>query len=216
MYKSQKGSSVVYALLLLVIVGIIGGTGWYVWNSNKNTNNSLNKASQATSAKPSAKKNTETAEQVKYYDIKELSIKIKLTPDTQDLLCNVTANNRGIQCSLESFVTAVNEAGATILSSTGENDCERLVGVSLFKPSERYLLEDSPVQTIKFDKNGEPLSQYKDNVFRLADGRYALITHIQWSCYDGPKVNQPNLLEQLRTDTIKKLDNLLRYNLTSY
>jgi type II secretory pathway pseudopilin PulG len=42
MNKNQKGFSVVEILLILVIIGILSGTGWYVYNSNKKTNNLLN------------------------------------------------------------------------------------------------------------------------------------------------------------------------------
>jgi len=39
MYKNQKGFSAIEAILILVIVGLIGFTGWYVWNSKKKTEN---------------------------------------------------------------------------------------------------------------------------------------------------------------------------------
>lgn len=44
--KSQKGFSVIEGLLILVIVGLLGGTGWYVWDSKKNSDKSLNTAAQ--------------------------------------------------------------------------------------------------------------------------------------------------------------------------
>jgi Tfp pilus assembly protein PilX len=61
MSKNQKGFSVVEGLLILVIVGILGGTGWYVWNSNKKTNDLLNSVDKSSSVGAKAtKKNTET------------------------------------------------------------------------------------------------------------------------------------------------------------
>jgi Tfp pilus assembly protein PilX len=42
MKNNQNGFSVVEGLLILVIVGILSGTGLYVWNSNKKTNETLN------------------------------------------------------------------------------------------------------------------------------------------------------------------------------
>jgi cytoskeletal protein RodZ len=57
MSKKQSGFSVVAVLLILVIVGIIGGTGWYVVQANKNTNDTLNNSGLGTAAK-SAKKTT--------------------------------------------------------------------------------------------------------------------------------------------------------------
>lgn len=44
MSKNQKGFSAVEALLILVIAGIIGGVGWYVWNANQQTNKTLDTA----------------------------------------------------------------------------------------------------------------------------------------------------------------------------
>lgn len=42
--KNQRGFSLVEGLLLFVLVGIIGGAGWYVYNSNKQANESLKNA----------------------------------------------------------------------------------------------------------------------------------------------------------------------------
>lgn len=42
--KTEKGFALVEGLLILVIVGMLGGLGWYVWNTNKNTNESLTSA----------------------------------------------------------------------------------------------------------------------------------------------------------------------------
>ena len=53
--KNQKGFGAVEALLILVIVGIISGAGWYVMKANKNIDNTNNKTAASTSA-PAAKK----------------------------------------------------------------------------------------------------------------------------------------------------------------
>jgi Tfp pilus assembly protein PilE len=61
MSKNQNGFGVVEGLLILVIVGILGGTGWYVWNSNNKTNDLLNSAEKSSSIGAKAtKKNTVT------------------------------------------------------------------------------------------------------------------------------------------------------------
>jgi hypothetical protein len=57
MKRNQCGFTAVAGLLVLVIVAIIGGTGWYVMQANKNTDNTLNKAGLGTAAK-SAKKSS--------------------------------------------------------------------------------------------------------------------------------------------------------------
>jgi hypothetical protein len=42
MSKNQKGFSAIEGLLIFIIVGIIAGVGWYVWDSNKKTDETLN------------------------------------------------------------------------------------------------------------------------------------------------------------------------------
>lgn len=44
MIKRQCGFTVVEALLLLIIAGLIGFIGWYVWSTNSATNKSLRNA----------------------------------------------------------------------------------------------------------------------------------------------------------------------------
>jgi hypothetical protein len=55
MKKNQYGFSAVEASLILVIVGIIGGTGWYVWHSQSNAGKVYSSVSDY-SAKLSQKK----------------------------------------------------------------------------------------------------------------------------------------------------------------
>lgn len=59
--KNNKGFGAIEALLIVVIIGILGFTGWYVWNSHKKTNSIYNAANQVNSStttypKGSAKK----------------------------------------------------------------------------------------------------------------------------------------------------------------
>ena len=63
MNKNQNGFSVVEALLIFVIVGTIGGTGWYVYNSNKKTNDLLNSADNTKILNPSKSKKAEHAKE---------------------------------------------------------------------------------------------------------------------------------------------------------
>jgi hypothetical protein len=56
--KDRGGFSAVAALLIIVLIGIIGGTGWYVMQANKKTNDALNNAGLGTVAKASKKKQT--------------------------------------------------------------------------------------------------------------------------------------------------------------
>jgi hypothetical protein len=62
MNKSQKGFSAIEGLLILIILGIIAGTSWYVLDSNKKTDNLLNAAdnSKILNASNSKNKNNKT------------------------------------------------------------------------------------------------------------------------------------------------------------
>jgi hypothetical protein len=55
MKKSQDGFSAVEGLLIAVIVGMLGGVGWYVWHANSQVNKNLNAAESTKLAIQSAK-----------------------------------------------------------------------------------------------------------------------------------------------------------------
>jgi hypothetical protein len=52
MRRNQKGFSAVEGILIFIIVAIIAGVGWYVWDSNKKTNDILNSADNTKIASP--------------------------------------------------------------------------------------------------------------------------------------------------------------------
>jgi hypothetical protein len=58
--KNDSGFSAVEALLILVILGILGGTGWFVWNARQNANKSLtsNNSTVPTISKQNTSKST--------------------------------------------------------------------------------------------------------------------------------------------------------------
>lgn len=58
----QKGFTVIEGLLLLVIVGILGFTGWYVWHSKVTSESSYNKT-QSISGTTSSSKSPITKDQ---------------------------------------------------------------------------------------------------------------------------------------------------------
>lgn len=57
---NHKGFSPVAIILLIVLVGLVGATGWYVYNSNKKTNESLNNAQNSVNSAADSKKATAT------------------------------------------------------------------------------------------------------------------------------------------------------------
>ncbi len=58
--KNSKGFSAIETLLIVVIVGIIGGTGWYVLHAKNNADKNLNEAVK-TNLKASAKELSKSA-----------------------------------------------------------------------------------------------------------------------------------------------------------
>jgi type II secretory pathway pseudopilin PulG len=79
--KNQKGFAVLEGLLVLIIIGMLAGIGWYVMRASKNTNNILNSAS--TSSTKSAAKKTSSAGATKYLSIDEWGVKIPLSEKDQ-------------------------------------------------------------------------------------------------------------------------------------
>lgn len=62
---NQQGLGVVQALLTVIIIGIIGGTGYYVYDSSQQANDSLTKAGSSTEALPVNKKSSKNAPEAK-------------------------------------------------------------------------------------------------------------------------------------------------------
>ena len=50
---SQKGFAVVETALIIVILAIVGGTGYYIYQANKKTSNTYNSAAKAAQSSPS-------------------------------------------------------------------------------------------------------------------------------------------------------------------
>lgn len=72
--KNQKGFTVVEGLLILVIVGLIGGVGWYVWDAKKESDKSLNQASSTDISGTTKTSETPTPDGYVKYENKELGI----------------------------------------------------------------------------------------------------------------------------------------------
>lgn len=93
---NQKGFGGVEGLLILVIIGLIGGTGYFVLHSQQQTQATLNSTSKAagnvqkTAAKPSQ---IQTSSSKKFLEIPEMGIKLSLTKDIEDAYYKITDDN---------------------------------------------------------------------------------------------------------------------------
>ena len=82
MKKNQKGFSVVGGLIVLVVVCVIGGTGWYIWQSrDKSTQQATNKAEESKEEVPEVENNSS-----EYLEIKDWNVKVRLGDANPNLL----------------------------------------------------------------------------------------------------------------------------------
>ncbi|MDB5163618.1 MAG: hypothetical protein JWS12_235 [Candidatus Saccharibacteria bacterium] len=138
---NSKGFSAVEALLILIIVGVIGFVGWYVYKSQKDTNKTLNNTSQGastpqkvtktpTSSSPQSMTTTQ-----KSLTVKEWGVQVPLDANTTDLY--YTLNN-----SVASFRTKQLD---TLLPSCTTNS----VQVARGKATDTYPAPGTETSTFK-------------------------------------------------------------------
>jgi type II secretory pathway pseudopilin PulG len=81
MKKSQDGFSAVEGLLIIIIIGILGGVGWYVWNSQKQVDKTYSQTANS-SVSPKTKNTSSSAaldSSPSYFVIKEWGVKVPVT-----------------------------------------------------------------------------------------------------------------------------------------
>jgi uncharacterized protein (UPF0333 family) len=75
---NQKGFAALEAVLIVVILAILGGTGYYVYHANKKADDTLNSASQAAQSSPSKSKSIKASaanSAPKYFTITEWGVR---------------------------------------------------------------------------------------------------------------------------------------------
>ena len=76
-FNKNSGFTVIEGLLILVILVIIGSTGWYVWHSQKNADKTYDSSSDTSQTASSNNKSTTTQQ---YLVIKEWGVKVPEMP----------------------------------------------------------------------------------------------------------------------------------------
>lgn len=74
---NQKGFAALEAILIVVILAMIGGTGFYVYNSNKKASDTYNSATKVSQSSPAQK----TSSKAQFFTIPEWGVKAKYTGD---------------------------------------------------------------------------------------------------------------------------------------
>lgn len=86
MNSKQKGFSALYLILLLVVIGILGGTGWYVYTAKRNTEKSLEQSNvsnvpQTKKSSPATKPPTAKADEKKEFTNRGTGVSFKYPKD---------------------------------------------------------------------------------------------------------------------------------------
>ncbi|HVS58961.1 MAG TPA: hypothetical protein VHD60_04500 [Candidatus Saccharimonadales bacterium] len=110
--SSEHGFAAVETILIIIILAIIGLTGWYVWHSKQNADKTLNTASQTT-------KNDTVAPQTSYLTVKEWSVKIPLSTDIKDAYYVYNQQNDTVYLSKDSYKGTNCAADQTTLGALG-------------------------------------------------------------------------------------------------
>ena len=134
---NQKGFGAVEIVLLVVLVGIIAGAGWYVYQSQKKTKESLDNANQNIEQISKSNKEINEADKKsensskKYLEIKELGVKVELDDATADAyyvmqngfayISTTSLKNAGPECSAE-------KTGVVAISKVNKTDTDEMTG----------------------------------------------------------------------------------------
>ncbi len=121
---SQKGFAVVESLLVVVVLLIAGGTGFYVYHASKTASDTLAAASQSSQSSPGKAAKAINARQpsppASYLDITQWNVKIGLSQASEGASYKVAGNDTS---NPPIFLEVFSSQGAAIVSPAGKN-CE--------------------------------------------------------------------------------------------
>lgn len=183
MNKTQKGFAVLESLLILVIIAIIGGTGYYVWHSKAQTDKNLDNASNSSQSlvtqntKSKSNKAAVPATATKYLTIKEWGIRIPYNGE-DTFSYHIDPSNPG----LASIISAD-------LSKNYDCTASGAGMIIQFAPSDG----SSP------SGDGPTVKEYEaqhPGTYKIIGDNYYLITHDQSSCSGSVTADAQNQANQ--------------------
>jgi hypothetical protein len=178
----QKGFAAVETLLILVVIAIIGGTGYYVYHSYNKSNDNLNTAqTNANSATPPKKKDS-----TKYLTITEWNIRAPIT-GTMEL--QYTLMNNDTQADFTSKQLLDKDAACT--AGFGGT-------ISRYAPDENASADGTGNETAK-----ERAAKADKSTYAYVGGNYYFFDHSQAGC--GDDVAKTKDAQQQTNDAVKAL-----------
>lgn len=168
-YKSlnQRGFGAVEALLIIVIVGIVGGTGYYVYRANNNSTNTQDSAqTDANTAAPHKK--TDAKPTVQYETLTEWGVR---APVSGSLKLQYTMSSDGKQANFTSAqLLAVDSACTADFGGT----------ISRYAPTDNASTGGAS-QTAK-----DRAAQSDKSTYAYVGGYYYFFDHSQAACGSDP------------------------------
>jgi type II secretory pathway pseudopilin PulG len=215
--NKHNGFSTVEVILVIVILGILSVTGWYVFNSNTNTSDSSGSAQSIKTNLKASSTTSDTSTEALVHPIKEFNLEIKLTKETSTLVHHFS--DKGSNFVIFSLQNFIDEANANdypyVTSSGGKVNCDSLASIAIIESRVKVETIGSEPYGKLLDGNGEPV---QENVVKLKDGRYVLISGSQETCGGSSNsitVEKYKELNEKEREARSLLLSLLRTNLYS-
>jgi hypothetical protein len=193
MNKTQHGFAVLESLLILVIIAIIGGTGYYVWHSKQQTDKSLNDASTSSQSLGDAKSssshsNSGAKTSSKYVTISQWGVRAAYSGPLT-LQYELTSSN------------GISEAGFTSkeLVAKGGADCNGGAGAIIQYKGTDTIYDEAGVDS---ELVSQAAVDGKIGKFTKAGNYFYMFRSVQAPCAD------PSVIGNLQIDTINAVRTL--------
>jgi hypothetical protein len=190
MKKLQEGFSAVEGLLIVIIVGMLGGVGWYVWHSQKQVDKTYSQTANSSAVPNSKKKTRATDSNAGYFVIKEWGVRAKYSG-------NLTLGYKiGSLSQPQPALANISSNQLDISDPACKVDLSKTVGyggsIVRYKSTDHYLMGDFNIDS------GKTAAQYASTL-KKAD-----YSHVEdyYFFYFGPtgvcsqSQNVKNLMEQ--------------------